>query len=70
MEEKFLETAEALQASLTAEALTRVRAAAQQTRPPDFSGDCSCGEPVPPGRIALGYYNCVDCQSAKETRSR
>lgn len=67
MDEKHLEMAERLTSDAVTSALAKVRTT--QNKPEDFDGTCTCGEEIPPARIGLGYYNCIDCQTAKEARA-
>jgi RNA polymerase-binding transcription factor DksA len=47
------------------------RAAALSPRPVDFDGSCpECGGDIPDGRVAAGYFVCVDCVGEKEHRKR
>lgn len=70
MDEKNLEQAEELAASMIASGIAR--AGIKKKRPEDFEGICpDCAiEEVPEERVALGYYNCVACQSKEEARGR
>jgi len=67
MDEKYLETAEALTSRAVDEAVARIRKN-QHTKPDGFDGHCDCGDAIPEARIALGYYRCVACQTRLEKR--
>jgi len=69
MDEKFLETADAL---FQAEIAAGIERASKPTpRPHDFDGSCmECGGHIAEGRLALGKYNCVECQNALELKTR
>lgn len=50
-------------------ALAKIRnnQAAQQQKPEGFDGTCAeCEEFVDPRRLALNYFTCVDCATARE----
>ncbi len=70
MDAKFLEMAEQLSAEEVTANLGRVRRELDQsqTKPKDFDGTCTCGEEIPPERVALKFYNCTVCQGKKEDR--
>ncbi len=68
MDEKYLETAELHLAAEATESLAKVRRELNQPKPKDFDGTCTCGEEIPPERVALKFYNCVICQGRKEDR--
>jgi RNA polymerase-binding transcription factor DksA len=68
MDEKFLEQADALTASLTEAGIARART--KRIKPTDFEGFCTCGTEVPQLRVDLSLYNCVDCQTALERRTK
>jgi RNA polymerase-binding transcription factor DksA len=68
MDEKYLEVAEKTTDLLVNDAIARAQV--RQVRPKDFDGSCRCGEEVPEGRIAGGYYNCVRCQTLLERRGK
>lgn len=70
MDEKTLESADALTTSTIASGIEAARI--KQKKPDGFDGTCQeCGkEEVPAERVELGYYNCVTCQSNKEGRGR
>jgi RNA polymerase-binding transcription factor DksA len=69
MDEKYIEMAGEISEAEVAAARSKLQRAAQ-VRPEDFDGRCECGEAVPEKRIALGFFNCVPCQEAKERRGR
>ena len=70
MDEKYLETAELHSAAEATEGLAKIQRdlVRTQMKPKDFDGTCTCGEEIPPERVALKYYNCVVCQGQKEDR--
>ena len=66
MDENFVEQAERLAESEVRAGIERARV---KDRPPlHFDGDCACGEPIPLGRVVLGYYRCINCQNLLERR--
>lgn len=73
MDESHFEHAARLEQHMRDAALAVNRQSEQTAhrRPVDFDGSCAgCSEEVPPPRVALGYYNCVDCAAANELRGR
>lgn len=65
MDEKFLERAEELTYENTRSTIER--AGVLSKRPDGFAGDCTdCGNTIPNQRVVLGYYICVECQTALE----
>jgi len=71
MNEKYLEGSEELVQKLTDWRIEEVRAGSTGIRPVDYDGTCpDCGIAVPPARVALAFYNCVDCQTEEERRTR
>lgn len=64
MDENFVEQAERLAESEIQAGIARARI--KDTPPPDFDGDCACGEAIPPERVGLGYYRCIRCQTLLE----
>jgi ribosomal protein L37AE/L43A len=67
MDEKYLEGAEELVSKLTEWKIQEAQV--RQPRPENYDGRCpDCDEVVHPERIALGYFNCVDCQATLEKR--
>lgn len=69
MDEKFLEMADSVSAAAVAAGVDSARKE-QQTKPANFDGTCSCGEEIPPARVALNYFNCVVCQGRREERRK
>ena len=51
-------------------AITAARA--QALKPADFDGEnCyDCGLEIPAGRLALGRFTCVECQTLKEKNAK
>ena len=51
-------------------AITAARA--QARKPADFDGEnCyDCGLEIPAGRLALGKFTCVECQTLKEKNAK
>lgn len=70
MDEKFLEMADSVSAAAVAAGIASASKQANQTKPLDFDGTCTCGEEIPPERVALKFYNCVVCQGRKEERRK
>ena len=70
MDEKFLEMADSVSAAAVAAGVDSARKANEQKKPEDFDGTCTCGEEIPPERVALKFYNCVVCQGRKEERRK
>jgi RNA polymerase-binding transcription factor DksA len=68
MNEKFLEQAEELSRAEVDNAIARARF--QESKPIDFDGACSCGNEIPDARVQLGYYRCLECQTALEHKGR
>ncbi len=68
MDEKELELADAITALAIESGIKRSRQ--RSVMPADFDGHCSCGDEIPQGRIAFGYYNCTECQTAFERRGK
>lgn len=68
MDEKYVEQATELTESIVVAGVATARI--KQKRPDAFDGSCECGEEIPEQRIALGYYNCVVCQSKQEGHGR
>lgn len=68
MDENILEQADALAAGAIEAGISKARM--KMTRPIDFDGFCKCGAEIPTARIEYGYYNCIDCQSALERRTK
>ncbi len=68
MDEKYLEMADDFATRLIESGINQARKSA--IMPIGFDGCCSCGEEVPKQRIAHGFYNCVDCQTAIERRGK
>jgi len=69
MDEKFLERAEELTYENTR--IMIERAGTLSKKPDGFIGDCGeCGNKIPPARVLLGYYICVECQTAEEKSRR
>lgn len=66
MDEHYLIGAERIQESVIQAGVDRARV--REAKPSGFDGTCGCGEEIPEGRIALGYYRCVTCQSTLEGR--
>lgn len=66
MDENHLIGAEKLQEQAILAGVAKCRT--QEPMPSGFDGTCGCGEPVPEGRIKLGFYRCLDCQVALEKR--
>lgn len=70
MDEKFLEMAGNVSEAAVAAAIESASKQANQPKPLDFDGTCTCGEEIPPERVALKFYNCVFCQGRKEERRK
>lgn len=71
MNEKYLEGSEELVAQLTEWRIQKAQAELRVPRPEDWDGECpDCGIAVPEQRVALGFYNCVDCQTELEKLKR
>lgn len=71
MNEKYLEGSEELVQNLTEWRIAEARAKAGSAPPSGYDGTCpECEVVVPPQRVALGFYNCVDCQTEEERRGR
>lgn len=68
MDERYLQQAEELAAAEIAAGVHR--AGIRELPPSGFDGACECGDPIPQKRIDLGYYRCLECQSAREQKSR
>ena len=69
MDEKYLEMADKIsEAGVTAGIASARTTQPNQIKPKDFDGTCTCGEEIPPERVALHFYNCVVCQGRKEDR--
>lgn len=68
MDEKYLETADALTSSMIEQRITEARRKAP--KPVDFAGFCTCGAEVPEVRISHGFFNCIDCQVLIERKSK
>ena len=52
-------------------AIAQVRQQAERKMPEGFDGSCEeCGNDIPPERIALKFYNCVECQRVLENRKK
>jgi RNA polymerase-binding transcription factor DksA len=68
MDEKHLEQADAITATLINAGIAKARR--KQLKPIDFEGFCTCGAEIPVGRVVNERYNCVDCQSALERRGK
>lgn len=69
MDERYLEMAEKITLAETQAGVDNVRLRAQR-KPLDFVGNCLCGEKVPKKRIAAGYFNCIECQTAIEQKGK
>lgn len=70
MDEKLLEMAEALSASLVDEEVRRVKARLP-VQPTGFNGLCSeCEEPIEAPRLRFGAITCVECQEHLEKQAR
>jgi RNA polymerase-binding transcription factor DksA len=68
MDEKFVELAEEI---TRASVITGIEKAREKKRRPDnFDGLCECGDEVPPGRMGLGFFNCIVCQQQQERRAK
>lgn len=70
MDERTLESAEALTAATVQDSIARIRS---QVRPrdPSFDGDCEeCGERIPDARLDTGARTCIDCQEFIERYRR
>ncbi len=69
MDENQFEQADRLTTAAIESGIERAR---RKQKPPEgFDGTCSdCGTDVPPQRVSLSLYNCVECQSTIERRSR
>lgn len=71
MDEKDFEIAAQLEQMERDSAIAKVRhRAIRASPPPEFDGSCTCGADIPPGRIAAGYWVCVDCVAEEELRNR
>jgi RNA polymerase-binding transcription factor DksA len=68
MDEKYMEMAAELERATIVAGIEKARK--QQLRPDGFDGFCDCGEQVPPGRVNLGFFNCLACQQKHEGRQR
>jgi RNA polymerase-binding transcription factor DksA len=67
MDENQFEQADRLTTAAIESGIERAR----RKRPPPegFDGTCAgCGTDVPPQRISMSLYNCVECQSTIERR--
>ena len=52
-------------------AIAMARGSGPLARPSDFDGTCPvCETEIPPERIALSYFVCVDCVREKELKAR
>ena len=68
MDEKYLEMAGFLSAADVAAGIARARF--RPRKPSDFDGYCGCGEEIPPERIALDFFICVECKAKDERKQR
>jgi RNA polymerase-binding transcription factor DksA len=69
MDEKTLEFAEALAASLLENGIEKVRAQVRQ-RDPNFDGLCvDCSDEIPERRVDTGAVTCTECQQERELRA-
>lgn len=68
--ERYFETAACLEEQHRQAALEQHQRQLRVQRPPAGfnmeAPECVCGMPIPRARVALGYYNCVDCQTRIE----
>lgn len=67
-----LDEAAALSSQLVDQAILHAsRAANTRESHPDFDGESclTCGDLIPPARLAMGKIRCVACQSAREKKS-
>lgn len=69
MDEKFLEQAAAIELMQRESGIAAARSKPETD--PAFDGvhciERSCGEEIPPARLALGKIRCVPCQTLRET---
>jgi RNA polymerase-binding transcription factor DksA len=68
MDEKFLVGAEELQSAVVQHGIEKCRT--KEATPSGFDGACGCGEEIPSGRVALGYFRCLTCQTNIERAAR
>lgn len=72
MQEKTLEHSEWLVSKETETGIKRSQEAL--VRPPGFDGkhciEEECSEPIPPERLALGAFRCIECQTKHEDKER
>jgi len=63
-----IDEAAALEASITESAIAAARQSSAPEMHPDFDGETcvSCGDFIPPARLALMKIRCVVCQSRLE----
>ena len=67
-EDRLIEQAEAIAAATVDEGIRKSREGLNLAPPEDYDGTCpECGEDVPEARQALGFYNCVACQTTSES---
>ena len=70
-EDRLIEQAEEIVAAMVDNGIQKSRDALRRAPPTDYDGTCpDCGEDVPDERQALGFYNCVDCQTIQENLMR
>lgn len=70
MNERQIESSEAMLEKRKNEAIEQIRARLP-TQPLDFDGLCvDCGDDIPPLRIKFGASNCVMCQEIAEKKAR
>jgi RNA polymerase-binding transcription factor DksA len=66
MDEKVLETAEALAAATVQNGVDKIRAQVKQ-RDPNFDGLCEdCGDTIPEARLDTGATLCLECKLIEE----
>jgi hypothetical protein len=71
VDEKDFEIAAQLEQLERDSAINKARQSARiLPAPPDFDGTCDCGTEIPPKRIAMGYFRCVDCAFEGELKTR
>lgn len=70
MDEKLLEMAEQLSASLVDEGIRKAKASLP-TQPESFDGLClECGESIGAPRLRFGAVTCIECQEHLELEAR
>jgi RNA polymerase-binding transcription factor DksA len=70
MDEKLLEMAELLSASLVDEGIRKAKAGLP-VQPESFDGLClECGEPIGAPRLRFGAVTCIECQEHLELEAR